>query len=185
MKIVSDIITLAGVLCGPLHTKAAVTQYQSALNAVKAEGGRILCGGKVLTDRPGNFVEPTITSIAHDAPIVHQETFVPILHTSKFSTFEEAVQINNEVKQGLTSALFTQDPSRIFKWIGAQGSDCGIINVNMPTSGAEIGGAFGGNKETGWGREAGSDAWKQYMRRSTVTINHGKTLPLAQGIIFA
>ena len=147
------------------------------------QGGKIVCGNEVLSGK-GNFVKPTITSVKHNSPIVHQETFVPILHTMKFKTFEEAVAINNEVNQGLSSSLFTQTPRNIFQWIGPNGSDCGIINVNMPTNGAEIGGAFGGEKETGGGRESGSDSWKQYVRRATCTINYSNSLPLAQGIKF-
>ncbi|KAG0240553.1 Alpha-aminoadipic semialdehyde dehydrogenase [Actinomortierella wolfii] len=174
----------AGTLCGPLHTKAAVEQYRKGIEAVKAQGGKILIGGKVLDDRPGNFVEPTITSIAHDAPVVQNEIFVPILHTMKVKNLEEAIEINNSVKQGLSSSLFTRNPSNLFKWVGPSGSDCGIANVNLPSSGAEIGCAFGGEKETGGGRESGSDAWKQYMRRSTCVINYTGELPLAQGIKF-
>jgi len=172
-----------GVLCGPLHTKNAVEQYKRALTEVVSQGGKILCGNEVLPGK-GNFVKPTITSVNHKSPIVHHETFVPILHTMKFKTFEEAVAINNEVNQGLSSSLFTNNPRRIFQWVGPNGSDCGIINVNMPTNGAEIGGAFGGEKETGGGRESGSDSWKQYVRRATCTINFSTQLPLAQGIKF-
>ncbi len=116
--------------------------------------------------------------------VVHREIFAPILHVLKFHSFEEAVSINNSVAQGLSSSLFTKNPNYMFRWIGPQGSDCGIVNVNIPTNGAEIGGAFGGEKETGGGRESGSDSWKQYMRRVTCTINYGSELPLAQGIKF-
>lgn len=136
-------------------------------------------------DRPGNYVEPTIvTGLAHDAAIAHTETFAPILYVFKFKDEDEVFAWNNEVKQGLSSSIFTKDLGRIFRWLGPRGSDCGIVNVNIPTSGAEIGGAFGGEKHTGGGRESGSDAWKQYMRRSTCTINYSKDLPLAQGIKF-
>jgi aldehyde dehydrogenase family 7 protein A1 len=172
-----------GVLCGPLHTKVGVESYKRAIEEIKQQGGKILCGGEVLST-PGNFVRPTISSISRNAPIVKKETFVPILHTIKFKTLEEAIAINNEVSQGLTSSLFSKDPIKIFQWLGPNGSDCGIINVNMPTNGAEIGGAFGGEKETGGGRESGSDSWKQYMRRSTCTLNNSDSLPLAQGIKF-
>jgi len=173
-----------GILCGPLHSKASVDGYVKAIEAAKAQGGIVEVGGNVL-DMEGNYVEPAIVSgIAHDAPIVHTETFSPILYVLKCSSFEEAVAINNEVGAGLSSSLFTRDLGRVFNWMGPAGSDCGIVNVNIPTSGAEIGGAFGGEKETGGGRESGSDAWKQYMRRSTCTINYGKELPLAQGIKF-
>uniref|UniRef100_A0A7N8YLM3 aldehyde dehydrogenase (NAD(+)) n=1 Tax=Mastacembelus armatus TaxID=205130 RepID=A0A7N8YLM3_9TELE len=171
-------------LYGPLHTKQAVDQYLAAIQQAKQQGGTMVCGGKVM-DRPGNYVEPTIiTGLAHDAPIVHTETFVPILYVLKFKTEEEAFAWNNEVKQGLSSSIFTKDMGRVFRWLGPKGSDCGIVNVNIPTSGAEIGGAFGGEKHTGGGRESGSDSWKQYMRRSTCTINYSKDLPLAQGIKF-
>ncbi|KAF9100031.1 Alpha-aminoadipic semialdehyde dehydrogenase [Mortierella sp. GBA35] len=173
----------AGTLCGPLHTKAAVEHYKAGIEAVKAQGGKILTGGKVL-DRPGNFVVPTITSIAPDADVVQNEIFVPILHTMKIKNLEHAIEINNSVKQGLSSSLFTRNPEALFKWVGPSGSDCGIANINLPSSGAEIGCAFGGEKETGGGRESGSDAWKQYMRRSTCVINYSGQLPLAQGIKF-
>lgn len=130
-------------------------------------------------------MEPTIvTGLSHDAEIVHRESFVPLLYVLKCKSFEEAVSYNNEVKQGLSSSIFTKDISKVFNWMGPLGSDCGIVNVNIPTSGAEIGGAFGGEKHTGGGRESGSDAWKAYMRRSTCTINFSKELPLAQGIKF-
>ncbi|XP_060764651.1 alpha-aminoadipic semialdehyde dehydrogenase [Neoarius graeffei] len=171
-------------LYGPLHSKQAVDQYLAAIEQAKQQGGTLVCGGKVM-DRPGHYVEPTIfTGLAHDAPIVQTETFVPILYVIKFKTEEEAFAWNNEVKQGLTSSIFTKDMGRVFRWLGPKGSDCGIVNVNIPTSGAEIGGAFGGEKHTGGGRESGSDSWKQYMRRSTCTINYSKDLPLAQGIKF-
>uniref|UniRef100_A0A3B4ZNR8 aldehyde dehydrogenase (NAD(+)) n=1 Tax=Stegastes partitus TaxID=144197 RepID=A0A3B4ZNR8_9TELE len=164
--------------------KQAVDQYLAAIEQAKQQGGTLVCGGKVM-DRPGNYVEPTIiTGLAHDAPIVHTETFVPILYVLKFKTEEEAFAWNNEVQQGLSSSIFTKDMGRVFRWLGPKGSDCGIVNVNIPTSGAEIGGAFGGEKHTGGGRESGSDSWKQYMRRSTCTINYSKDLPLAQGIKF-
>nr|XP_042900559.1 alpha-aminoadipic semialdehyde dehydrogenase isoform X2 [Parasteatoda tepidariorum] len=146
---------------------------------------RLIVHEKVLDKMPGNFVEPTIiTGLSHDSEIVHQETFAPIVYILKTSNVDEAIQWNNEVKQGLSSSIFTQNLGNVFKWLGPKGSDCGIVNVNIPTSGAEIGGAFGGEKHTGGGRESGSDAWKQYMRRSTCTINYTKELPLAQGIKF-
>ncbi|KAL4228024.1 Alpha-aminoadipic semialdehyde dehydrogenase [Mactra antiquata] len=171
-------------LYGPLHTKEAVEMYKTAVAEAVKQGGKIECGGEVI-DRPGNFVQPTIVSgLQHDAKIVHTETFAPIVYALKFKNLDDAIAMNNEVKQGLSSSLFTKDLGNIFKWMGPKGSDCGIINVNIPTSGAEIGGAFGGEKHTGGGRESGSDAWKQYMRRSTCTINYSKELPLAQGIKF-
>uniref|UniRef100_G1SYS5 Alpha-aminoadipic semialdehyde dehydrogenase n=2 Tax=Oryctolagus cuniculus TaxID=9986 RepID=G1SYS5_RABIT len=174
----------SNVLYGPLHTKQAVSMFLGAVEEAKKEGGTVVYGGKVM-DRPGNYVEPTIvTGLAHDAAIAHTETFAPILYVFKFKDEDEVFAWNNEVKQGLSSSIFTKDLGRIFRWLGPRGSDCGIVNVNIPTSGAEIGGAFGGEKHTGGGRESGSDAWKQYMRRSTCTINYSKDLPLAQGIKF-
>jgi len=173
-----------GTLYGPLHSEQAVDMYLSVVEEAKQQGGKIEYGGKVI-DRPGNYVEPTlITGLAHDAPVVHKETFAPISYVLKFKDLDEAISWNNEVDQGLSSSLFTGDIKNMYKWLGPKGSDCGIINVNIPTSGAEIGGAFGGEKHTGGGRESGSDAWKQYMRRSTCTINHSDSLPLAQGIKF-
>uniref|UniRef100_A0A8B9QFK8 Aldehyde dehydrogenase 7 family member A1 n=1 Tax=Apteryx owenii TaxID=8824 RepID=A0A8B9QFK8_APTOW len=175
---------IADTLYGPLHTKEAVKMYLDAVEQAKQQGGSVVCGGKVI-NRPGNYVEPTIvTGLPHNAPIVHTETFAPILYVLKFKVEEEVFTWNNEVKQGLSSSIFTKDLGRIFRWLGPKGSDCGIVNVNIPTSGAEIGGAFGGEKHTGGGRESGSDSWKLYMRRSTCTINYSKDLPLAQGIKF-
>lgn len=173
----------SNTLCGPLHTSSAVKEFTDGIETIKAQGGKILVGGTKV-EREGNFVNPTLVAINHDAPIVKEELFVPITYVIKFSSLEEAIAINNEVPQGLSSALFTKDMRNVFRWTGPLGSDCGIINVNAGTSGAEIGGAFGGQKETGGGRESGSDSWKQYMRRGTVTINHGKDLPLAQGLKF-
>ncbi|XP_028416803.1 alpha-aminoadipic semialdehyde dehydrogenase-like [Dendronephthya gigantea] len=172
------------VLCGPVHTENTVDMFKATLEDVKGSGGKIKVGGNVL-DRPGYYVEPTIvTDLAHDSDIVLRETFAPILYVLKCKNLEEAVQWNNEVDQGLTSSVFTKDIGKIFHWLGPFGSDCGIVNVNIPTNGAEIGGAFGGEKHTGGGRESGSDAWKHYMRRSTCTINYSDDLPLAQGIEF-
>jgi aldehyde dehydrogenase family 7 protein A1 len=173
-----------GTLYGPLHSQQSVNGYLASVEAAKAQGGTIVFGGKRI-EREGFYVEPTIvTGLAHDAEIVHRETFAPIVYILKCSNLDEAIAWNNEVKQGLSSSLFTKDVGNVFKWIGPKGSDCGIVNVNIPTSGAEIGGAFGGEKHTGGGRESGSDAWKQYCRRSTCTINYSKELPLAQGIKF-
>uniref|UniRef100_A0A671URL5 aldehyde dehydrogenase (NAD(+)) n=1 Tax=Sparus aurata TaxID=8175 RepID=A0A671URL5_SPAAU len=172
------------IVIAKAYKQVPVDQYLAAIEQAKQQGGTLICGGKVM-DRPGNYVEPTIiTGLAHDALIVHTETFVPILYVLKFKTEEEAFAWNNEVQQGLSSSIFTKDLGRVFRWLGPKGSDCGIVNVNIPTSGAEIGGAFGGEKHTGGGRESGSDSWKQYMRRSTCTINYSKDLPLAQGIKF-
>ncbi|KAJ2157835.1 Alpha-aminoadipic semialdehyde dehydrogenase [Coemansia sp. RSA 552] len=173
-----------GILCGPLHTREAVQAFEQGINDVREQGGTILHGGRVLHNLPGFFVEPTITSIRHDAPVVHREIFAPILHTAKYTDIRDAFAWNNEVEQGLSSSLFTTSPDLLFRWMGPSGSDCGIVNVNIPTNGAEIGGAFGGEKATGGGREAGSDAWQQYMRRQTCTINYSGNLPLAQGIKF-
>jgi len=173
-----------GTLLGPLHTKAAVKEFEDGIKTITQQGGKILCGGKVI-NMEGNYVEPTMVEIDHKAPIVKEELFVPILYILKCKSFEEAVEINNGVPQGLSSSLFTNNQQHIFNWIGPRGSDCGLVNVNLPTNGAEIGGAFGGEKETGGGRESGSDSWKQYMRRSTVTINYGNSLPLAQGVEFS
>lgn len=170
-------------LVGPLHTKSGVKQYSDGLKEIQKQGGKILIGGNVLPG-PGNYVEPTIVAINHDAHIVKEEIFAPIVYVFKFKTLDEAIKINNEVPQGLSSSLFTKNLQNMFKWIGPLGNDCGIVNTNIGTSGAEIGGAFGGEKETGGGRESGSDSWKQYMRRSTCTMNYSDTLPLAQGVVF-
>jgi len=174
-----------GVLCGPLHTAGAVKEYEEGLKTIQSQGGKIIYGGKVIKDKGGLFVEPTIVEIAHDAPIVKTELFCPILYIITCKNLEEAIEYNNEVPQGLSSSMFTNNQMNVFEWIGPNGSDCGIVNINIGTSGAEIGGAFGGEKETGGGRESGSDSWKQYMRRSTCTINYSKALPLAQGIDFS
>ncbi len=171
----------ADTLMGPLIHERAVEAYEKALVEVRAQGGEILCGGR---RREGNFVEPTITAIRHDAPVVREEVFAPILHTIEFDELDEAIAWNNEVPQGLSSAIFTNHVRAAETFLSARGSDCGIANVNIGTSGAEIGGAFGGEKDTGGGRESGSDSWKVYMRRQTVTINYSDALPLAQGIRF-
>lgn len=171
-------------LMGPLVDDQAVSAYRQAISDIRAAGGKIFYGGHVLPQK-GYYVEPTIvTNIAHDAPLVQQETFAPILYVFPFETITEAVAMQNAVPQGLSSALFTQNLSASEYFLSALGSDCGIANINVGTSGAEIGGAFGGEKETGGGRESGSDAWKNYMRRQTNTINWGDTLPLAQNIDF-
>lgn len=171
-------------LYGPLHSEMAVNNYKNTIAQIKKLGGKVHYGGEVL-NKPGYYVEPTIiTGLEHDSPVVHNECFAPIVYVLKYKKFTEAIAWNNEVSQGLSSSIFTKDISKIFHWIGSKGSDCGIVNVNIPTSGAEIGGAFGGEKHTGGGRESGSDSWKQYMRRSTITINHTSELPLAQGIKF-
>lgn len=171
-------------LMGPVHTAGAVKEFEEGLQEILKQGGKIAYGGKVLSDKQGFFVEPTLIEINHDAAVVKTELFVPILYALKFSNIDEAIDWNNEVPQGLSSSMFTNSMMNVFRWTGPTGSDCGLVNVNVGTSGAEIGGAFGGEKETGGGREAGSDSWKQYMRRSTCTINYSKHLPLAQGLNF-
>lgn len=170
-------------LMGPLIDAAAVQRYQSALEAIRAAGGEILCGGRTLPGR-GNFVEPTIVRARNDWPIVQTETFAPILYLIPVGSLEEAIELQNQSAHGLSSAVFTDRLQNAERFLSAAGSDCGIANVNIGTSGAEIGGAFGGEKETGGGRESGSDAWKAYMRRQTSTINWSSALPLAQGIRF-
>lgn len=181
VKIGSPLDTLT--LMGPLHNKAAVELYKKTVEEATSLGAKLLTGGEVL-NRAGNFVTPTIFAVDKNFPLLKEERFIPILYVIKIDSFEEAVQLNNDVSQGLSSSLFTSNLEQIFQWTGPQGSDCGIVNVNIGTSGAEIGGAFGGEKETGGGRESGSDSWKQYMRRSTCTVNYSKELPLAQGINF-
>jgi aldehyde dehydrogenase (NAD+) len=173
----------SGVLMGPLIDQAAVHTYREAIEEIKQEGGEILCGGHVLPGT-GNFVEPTIVLAQSRWPIVQRETFAPILYLMTYKTFSEAIAMQNDVPQGLSSALLTNHLRHSEQFLSAGGSDCGIANINLGTSGAEIGGAFGGEKTTGGGREAGSDAWKAYMRRQTNTINWGGELPLAQGITF-
>ncbi|THJ24105.1 MAG: aldehyde dehydrogenase family protein [Nitrospira sp. CG24E] len=172
-----------GVLMGPLIDHGAVEGYRSALEEVKQAGGTVLYGGQVL-DRQGNFVEPAIVKAENQWPVVQRETFAPILYVMPFTMLDEAIALQNAVPQGLSSAIFTSDVRSSERFTSTAGSDCGIANVNIGTSGAEIGGAFGGEKETGGGREAGSDAWKSYMRRQTNTVNWGNDLPLAQGIQF-
>ena len=171
-------------LMGPLIDGGAVAQFRTAIEEARAAGGRIVCGGHVRSG-PGHFVEPTIVSdVPHDAAVVQRETFAPILYVLPFDSVEEAIALNNDVPQGLSSSVFTQSVRTAEAFLSAAGSDCGIANVNIGTSGAEIGGAFGGEKETGGGRESGSDAWRAYMRRQTNTINWSRELPLAQGIRF-
>jgi aldehyde dehydrogenase family 7 protein A1 len=170
-------------LMGPLHTEGSVREYLDGLEIIKRQGGKVVAGGKKL-DGPGNFVEPTLVEIDSSAEIIKTELFVPILYLVKVKDVNDAIRVNNGVPQGLSSSMFTKNLANLFEWVGPNGSDCGIVNCNIPTSGAEIGGAFGGEKETGGGREAGSDSWKQYVRRSNVTINYSKELPLAQGVNF-
>ncbi|UCC13921.1 MAG: aldehyde dehydrogenase family protein [Gammaproteobacteria bacterium] len=170
-------------LMGPLINQSSVIRFEAALEKVLASGGQILYGGHVL-DRPGNYVEPTIVKAMNEWEVVQDETFAPILYLIPFHHLDEAISMQNGVRQGLSSAIFTDRLQHAEKFLSAAGSDCGIANVNIGTSGAEIGGAFGGEKETGGGREAGSDSWKAYMRRQTTTINYSPELPLAQGIRF-
>jgi aldehyde dehydrogenase (NAD+) len=172
-----------GVLMGPLVTERAVADMMAALEAARDQGGRLLTGGRRL-DRSGHFVEPTIVKIGAEAPIVQEETFAPILWVIEVDDLDHAIRVHNGVRQGLSSAIFTDSVRSSERFLSHVGSDCGIANVNIGTSGAEIGGAFGGEKETGGGRESGSDSWKAYMRRQTTTINWGDDLPLAQGIEF-
>lgn len=172
-------------LLGPLHTKKSVKEFENNILKIKNQGGKILIGGKKIDFLNGNFVQPTLVESNKMMEIVKEELFLPITHVLKIKNLDEAIEINNEVSYGLSSSLLTNNMKNIFKWIGPNGSDCGIVNVNTSCSGAEIGGAFGGNKETGTGRESGSDSWKQYMRRGTCTINYGDNVPLAQGIKFS
>jgi len=175
-------------LVGPLIDHHSVNAFTHAVKEVKNEGGKILFGGKVLDGEKyssGNYVVPAIAEAENHYNIVQEETFAPIVYLIKYKTFDEAIELNNNVPQGLSSALFTLNMRESEQFLSEVGSDCGIANVNSGTSGAEIGGAFGGEKDTGGGRESGSDSWKAYMRRQTNTINYGKELPLAQGIKFA
>jgi aldehyde dehydrogenase (NAD+) len=172
---------------GPLIDTDAVNTFTQAVQAVKNEGGEVLTGGKVLSGEgyeSGCYVKPCIATAQNHYNIVQEETFGPIVYLIPYQTLDEAIQLQNDVKQGLSSAIFTDNVQEAERFLSAAGSDCGIANVNIGTSGAEIGGAFGGEKETGGGRESGSDAWKKYMRRQTNTINYGTDLPLAQGIKF-
>jgi aldehyde dehydrogenase (NAD+) len=173
-----------GVLMGPLVNGSAVEEMMTALETAKTQGGEIISGGNRLPDKGPNFVEPTIVKMSEQMPLVCEETFAPILYLMEYETIDEAIAIHNGVPQGLSSAIFTTNLLKAEQFLSAAGSDCGIANVNIGTSGAEIGGAFGGEKETGGGRESGSDAWKGYMRRQTNTINWSTELPLAQGIQF-
>jgi len=176
-----------GVLVGPLIDAAAFEQMQGALEAARQQGGRVLAGGGRVTEgvpAGGVYVRPAIVEIPAHAPIVKEETFAPILYVMGYDTLERAIAVHNDVPQGLSSAIFTSDVREAELFLSPAGSDCGMANVNIGTSGAEIGGAFGGEKASGGGRESGSDAWKAYMRRTTNTINYSTALPLAQGITF-
>jgi len=171
---------------GPLIDESAVEDYAKAVGQAKDQGGRVLYGGRVLRARFGRrtFVEPTIIEISPRASIVQSETFAPILYVMSYRNFRQAIAIQNGVSQGLSSGVFTDSVAEAEEFLSTNGSDCGIANVNLGTSGSEIGGAFGGEKDTGGGREAGSDAWKAYMRRQTNTINWSGEVHLAQGVEF-
>eukprot|EP00602_Paraphysomonas_sp_CaronLab_P004814 CAMPEP_0185023740 /NCGR_PEP_ID=MMETSP1103-20130426/6374_1 /TAXON_ID=36769 /ORGANISM="Paraphysomonas bandaiensis, Strain Caron Lab Isolate" /LENGTH=542 /DNA_ID=CAMNT_0027556479 /DNA_START=41 /DNA_END=1669 /DNA_ORIENTATION=+ len=182
-----------GTLLGPVHNTGAIKEYEDGIAEIKKQGGKVLYGGgridkSELKDKGlenGYYVWPTLVESNNDMPIVKEELFVPITHVLKVGSYEEAVEINNNTPFGLSSALFTSNMRNVFRWLGPTGSECGIINVNTSCSGAEIGGAFGGEKDTGAGRESGSDSWKQYMRRGTCAINYGTSVPLAQGVDFS
>jgi aldehyde dehydrogenase (NAD+) len=175
------------ILVGPVVDTGAVDLFTSAIEKVKQEGGKILFGGELLEGagyESGTYVVPALAEVENSYQIVQDETFAPLLYLIKYKDIDEAINLNNDVPQGLSSAIFTLNLREAELFLSGMGSDCGIANVNIGTSGAEIGGAFGGEKETGGGRESGSDAWKAYMRRQTNTINYGTDLPLAQGIKF-
>ncbi len=173
-------------LVGPLIDGGAYDQMQQALAQAQKEGGNVLGGERVTTfgGEHAYYVRPALVRMPRQSAVMHRETFAPILYAVAYDDVEEAIALNNAVPQGLSSAIFTNDVRESELFMSAQGSDCGLANVNIGTSGAEIGGAFGGEKETGGGRESGSDAWKNYMRRATNTINYSRVLPLAQGVQF-
>ena len=175
----------SGALVGPLIDGAAFEAMQRALDAARAAGGRVHGGARVDVNGDQSFyVRPALVEMDKQAPCMREETFAPVLYVLKYRTLDEAIALQNDVPQGLSSSIFATDMREVEQFLSAAGSDCGIANVNMGTSGAEIGGAFGGEKETGGGRESGSDSWKAYMRRQTNAINYGRTLPLAQGVKF-
>jgi aldehyde dehydrogenase (NAD+) len=172
---------------GPLIDLGAVHSFSAAIQQAKDEGGKLLAGGVLLTGDgydSGCYVQPAIVEMTSQTAIVKEETFAPILYLIPYDSLDEAIALQNAVPQGLSSAIFTRNLTEAEAFLSVRGSDCGIANVNIGTSGAEIGGAFGGEKATGGGRESGSDSWKYYMRRQTNTINYGTTMPLAQGIRF-
>lgn len=176
----------AGTLMGPLINERAVETYRSVLERVPKEGGEIVYGGEVIESMPSKlYVKPTIVKAKPGMPLLQEENFVPIVYVVPVKDLQHAIDLNNGVSQGLSSAVFTRDMRAVERFLSATGSDCGIANVNMGPSGAEIGGAFGGEKDTGGGRESGSDSWKQYMRRQTCNINYGDKMPLAQGVVFS
>jgi len=172
-------------LIGPMIDEVAVKTFRNALKAIREQGGKIIYGGDILDGYPSElYVRPALAEVENHWPIVQEETFAPLLYLIRYQDFDEALRLQNDVPQGLSSAVFTRDFQESEKFLSHEGSDCGLANVNIGTSGAEIGGAFGGEKDTGGGRESGSDAWKAYMRRQTNTINYSSDLPLAQGVNF-
>lgn len=176
-----------GTLVGPLVSERAFDQMQTSLAAAKQQGGKVICGGeRVTANVPGDgvYVEPAIVRMPSQTEVMLDETFAPLMYVLEYDSLEGAIETHNEVPQGLSSSIFTGDVREAHHFLSPAGSDCGLVGVNIGTSGAEIGGAFGGEKDTGGGRESGSDSWKQYMRRSTATVNYGSALPLAQGIKF-
>jgi aldehyde dehydrogenase (NAD+) len=176
-----------GTLVGPLIREAAFTTMSNAIGAARQQGGSLIVGGeRLLQDEAPDayYVSPAIVRMSSQTDIVRKETFAPLLYVLSYSDFDEAIKLHNDVPQGLSSSIFTSDQAEAERFMSANGSDCGLINVNIGTSGAEIGGAFGGEKETGGGRESGSDAWRSYMRRATNTVNFSGELPLAQGVEF-
>lgn len=175
---------VSGTLVGPLIDEAAFSAMQEALDEADEAGGKILIGGVRQKSKGGYYVSPAIVEMNAQVDIVKHETFAPILYVMTYERFEDALSMNNDVPQGLSSCIFTTDLREAERFVSASGSDCGIANVNIGPSGAEIGGAFGGEKDTGGGRESGSDAWKNYMRRQTQTVNYSSKLPLAQGVVF-
>jgi aldehyde dehydrogenase (NAD+) len=172
-----------GTLVGPLIDESAYTAMQRSLQQARMTGA-VITGGERVTGSGGFYVRPALVEMTEQNATVKQETFAPILYVLQYGEFNEAIRLQNDVPQGLASAIFTSDLREAEMFLAATGSDCGIANVNIGPSGAEIGGAFGGEKETGGGRESGSDAWRQYMRRATNTVNYGRQLPLAQGVRF-
>jgi aldehyde dehydrogenase (NAD+) len=182
----------AGTLVGPLVDEAAYDGYAAALAKAQADGGVLVAGGeRVLAAHPSGadasgayYVQPAIVRMPAQTDVVRSETFAPILYVLTYDTFDEAIALHNDVPQGLSSSIFTLNVREAEQFLAPAGSDCGIANVNIGPSGAEIGGAFGGEKETGGGRESGSDAWRSYMRRATNTVNYSTELPLAQGVVF-
>jgi len=174
-------------LVGPLVNERSYELMQASLTAAHDQDGQLICGGERVTKgvpRGGVYVEPAIVKMRNQTPVMHEETFAPMMYVVEYDELDDALEMHNAVPQGLSSAIFTNDVREAHKFLGPAGSDCGLVGVNIGTSGAEIGGAFGGEKDTGGGRESGSDSWKQYMRRATCTINYGNELPLAQGIQF-